>query len=200
MAIRFQYNKTSLHELNKQLKVRIRALPTLQNKESALRMEVKKAKQIAEQLDDKLQQQIRRYESFKRLWCEFDDQLVKIKDVHFTTKKIAGIKTPIFDKVEFEIAPFSLFSAAPWFMEGITIIQELAQMALERDFFLQKMKLLDYARRKTTQKVNLYEKVQIPGYDDAIRKIKRFLEDEDNLSKSAQKIVKNKIQQLEAAS
>ena len=62
------------------------------------------------------------------------------------------------------------------------------------------MKLLDYARRKTTQKVNLYEKVQIPGYDDAIRKIKRFLEDEDNLSKSAQKIVKNKIQQLEAAS
>jgi len=42
--------------------------------------------------------------------------------------------------------------------------------------------------------VNLYEKVQIPGFQDAIRKIKRFLEDEDNLSKSAQKIVKNKQQ------
>jgi V/A-type H+-transporting ATPase subunit D len=36
--------------------------------------------------------------------------------------------------------------------------------------------------------------VQIPGFQDAIRKIKRFLEDEDNLSKSAQKIVKNKQQ------
>ena len=44
MAIRFQYNKTSLQDLGKQLKVRQRALPTLQNKESALRMEVKKAK------------------------------------------------------------------------------------------------------------------------------------------------------------
>jgi V/A-type H+-transporting ATPase subunit D len=34
--------------------------------------------------------------------------------------------------------------------------------------------------------------VQIPGYEDAIRKIKRFMEDEENLSKSSQKIVKAK--------
>jgi len=32
--------------------------------------------------------------------------------------------------------------------------------------------------------VNLFEKVQIPGYQDALRKIKRFMEDEENLSKS----------------
>ena len=44
MAIKFQYNKTSLTEIGKQLKVRQRALPTLQNKESALRLEVRKAK------------------------------------------------------------------------------------------------------------------------------------------------------------
>ena len=55
-----------------------------------------------------------------------------------------------------------------------------------------KVDLLEYARKKTTQKVNLFEKVQIPGYQDAIRKIKRFMEDEENLSKSSQKIVKSK--------
>jgi len=44
--------------------------------------------------------------------------------------------------------------------------------------------------------VNLFEKVQIPGYEDAIRKIKRFMEDEENLSKSSQKIVKSRQQQL----
>ena len=33
------------------------------------------------------------------------------------------------------------------------------------------------------------------GKQDAIRKIKRFMEDEENLSKSAQKIVKTKQQQ-----
>jgi len=44
--------------------------------------------------------------------------------------------------------------------------------------------------------VNLFEKVQIPGYEDAIRKIKRFMEDEENLSMSSQKIVKSRQQQL----
>ena len=39
MAIKFQFNKTSPNELNKQL--RIREFATLKNKESALRFEVK---------------------------------------------------------------------------------------------------------------------------------------------------------------
>jgi hypothetical protein len=51
--------------------------------------------------------------------------------------------------------------------------------------------MLERARRKTTQKLNLFEKVQIPGYKDAIRKVKRFMEDEESLSKSSQKIMRN---------
>ena len=39
MAIKFQYNKTSLGELGKQLKMRQKALPTIKSKESALRSE-----------------------------------------------------------------------------------------------------------------------------------------------------------------
>ena len=54
MAITFQYNKTSLQGLEKQLKVRVRALPTIKNKESALRLEVKRAKDDAKALDEKL--------------------------------------------------------------------------------------------------------------------------------------------------
>ena len=53
-----------------------------------------------------------------------------------------------------------------------------------------KLGLLEHARKKTTQKVNLFEKVQIPGFQEAVRKIKRFMEDEENLSKSSQKILK----------
>ena len=51
MAIKFQYNKTSLQSLDKQLKMRVRALPTIKNKESALRSEVKKAKEVADEFD-----------------------------------------------------------------------------------------------------------------------------------------------------
>ncbi|MTT48347.1 V-type ATP synthase subunit D, partial [Proteus mirabilis] len=97
--------------------------------------------------------------------------------------------------VKFEDKPYDLFSSPVWFADGIDILKRMAQLGIEFEVYNRKMELLDHARRKTTQKVNLYEKVQIPGYEDAIRKIKRFMEDEENLSKSAQKIVKTKQQQ-----
>jgi len=53
VAIKFQYNKTSLQQLEKQLKVRVRTLPIIKNKESALRMEVKRCKTEAADLEDK---------------------------------------------------------------------------------------------------------------------------------------------------
>ncbi len=198
MAIKFQYNKTSLQDMNKQLRVRVRALPTLKNKESALRVEVKRAKDEAALLDDKLAARIAAFDDMVRLWAEFDPMLITIKDVDLSIKKIAGVKTPVLERIQFQIRNFSLFNKPFWYMDGIAILKELATVAIEREFFLRKMNLLDYARKKTTQKVNLYEKVQIPGYEQAILKIKRFLEDEENLSKSSQKIVKNRLTQMEA--
>ena len=54
MAIKFQYNKTSLNNLGKQLKMRQKALPTLKNKESAVRLEVRKANEKSDQLSNEL--------------------------------------------------------------------------------------------------------------------------------------------------
>lgn len=199
MAIKFQYNKTSLQQLNKQLQIRQRALPTLKNKESALRAEVKKAKDEAGRLNKNYEEALGKYREGMHLWTEFPDELLKVTNVTMTYRKIAGVSTPELDRVDFEVRPFLVFNQPKWFSEGISILKKLASLRIEREVFLEKMELLDYARRKTTQKVNLYEKVQIPGYEEAIRKIKRFLEDEENLSKSAQKIVKNRQQKQKEA-
>ena len=191
MAIKFQYNKTSLQQLEKQLKVRVRTLPIIKNKESALRMEVKRCKEEAAGLEDRLEQEIQAYEAMFALWNEFDSSLVKVKDVHLGVKKIAGVRVPILENVDFDIRPFSLFASPKWYSDGIHLLKVLGQSAIEREFMLAKLNLLEHARKKTTQKVNLFEKVQIPGYQDALRKIKRFMEDEENLSKSSQKILKS---------
>lgn len=191
MAIKFQYNKTSLQQLEKQLKVRVRTLPIIKNKESALRMEVKRCKEEAAELEERLETQISSYEHMHALWNEFDASLVRVKDVHLGVRKIAGVRVPLLDEVEFDIRPFSLFCSPNWYADGIHLLKKLAQTAIEREFALAKLDLLEHARKKTTQKVNLFEKVQIPGYQDALRKIKRFMEDEENLSKSSQKILKS---------
>ncbi|MCF8364579.1 MAG: V-type ATP synthase subunit D [Bacteroidales bacterium] len=197
MAIKFHYNKTSLQTLNKQLKVRQNALPTLKNKEAALRVEVKKAKYDAERLNQEIERKKAESIGLLRLWSEFNPELIAVKDVVLKVKKIAGVKTPVLENVEFEIKKFSVFNSPSWFLDGIDLLKELAQIGLERDVFVRKNELLDFARKKTTQKVNLYEKVQIPGYEEAIMKIKRFMEDEENLSKAAQKIVKSRLEQKE---
>ena len=195
MAIKFQYNKTSLGELGKQLKMRQTALPTIKSKESALRSAVKKAKDTARDYQRRLEALTAQYDYMVALWGEFDLTLLKVADVELSTQKIAGVRTPVLEDVRFDEKQYDLFSSPVWYADGVELLKKLARLGIECEVYNRKMELLDYARRKTTQKVNLYEKVQIPGYEDAIRKIKRFMEDEENLSKSAQKIVKTRQQQ-----
>lgn len=188
--IKFQYNKTSLGELDKQLKMRAKALPTIKSKESALRLEVRKAKDTAGDFERRLGELTRQYDYMTALWGEFDPELVRVADIEMSVVKIAGVRIPTLDRVVFEEKKYDLFGSPLWYADGVELLKRLATLRIEYDFFARKTQLLDHARKKTTQKVNLYEKVQIPGYQEAILKIKRFLEDEENLSKSSQKIVK----------
>lgn len=191
MAIKFQYNKTSLQQIEKNLKMRQRTLPIIKSKETALRLEVKKCKEEADLLEEKLRQQIAGYESMYALWGEFDSSLVALRDVELDVRKIAGVRVPVLSNIQLEVRPFGIFSAPKWYFDGINLLHGLVKTAVEREFVFAKLHLLDHARKKTTQKVNLFEKVQIPGFQEAVRKIKRFMEDEENLSKSSQKILKS---------
>jgi V/A-type H+-transporting ATPase subunit D len=191
MAIKFQYNKTSQQQLEKQLKVRERALPTIKSKESALRLEVKRTKDEVSSLELQLEDEIRSYENMVALWNEFNPSLINVKDVTLSTRKIAGVLIPVLNEIEFEVGKYSLFNSPAWFADGIELLKILARTGIEAEFSGMKLELLEHARKKTTQKVNLFEKVQIPGYKDAIRKVKRFMEDEESLSKSSQKIMRS---------
>lgn len=197
MAIKFQYNKTSLNNLGKQLKMRQNALPTLKNKESALRLEVRKAKAHSQQLIEDLEASLRRYDYLAALWNEFQPNLISITDIDLVTVKVAGVKTPELKDIHYEIHEFNAFTRPAWYADGVAILKELSRLGIESEVYMEKSRILDFQRKKTTQKVNLYEKVQIPGYQEAIRKIKRYMEDEENLSKAASKIVKQRHQMEE---
>ena len=118
--------------------------------------------------------------------------MIAVRDVNLKTVKIAGVPTPALEEVLFDVKDINLFTKPMWYADGVQILKNLAQLGIESEVYTEVSRILDYQRKKTTQKVNLYEKVQIPGYNEAIRKIKRYMEDEENLSKASQKIVKNK--------
>lgn len=192
MAIKYQFNKISMQSLNKQLKIRQNALPTIKSKESALRLTVKKQKEILRDLSESYQEKMDSLMGLMRLWSEFPEEIFSLKEVILNIVKIAGVKTPDLKQIDYEVANFSRFASPVWLNGGIVILKQITEIICRMEIAEKKLEILEYARKKTTQKVNLYEKVQIPEFSEAIRKIRRYLEDVDNLEKAGQKITKQR--------
>ena len=95
MAVKFQYNKTSLQQQEKALKMRQRTLPTIKSKESALRQQVKLTKDEVESLEAQLEEQLQGYDSMISLWDEFQADLIRVSGVQLTTRKVAGVLLPV---------------------------------------------------------------------------------------------------------
>ena len=166
MAIKYQFNKTSLTSLGKQLKVREKALPTLKNKESALRMEVKRAKQRSDELLEELDKSLSSYRNMAALWNEFTPGLITVKDVELETVKIAGIKTPALREVLFDVRPYSLFSEPQWYAQG-TDPKDLAQIGIRaRSSWKRKICLILHVKKRLKSKsVRKSTDPGIPGSD-----------------------------------
>lgn len=199
MALAFQYNKTALQKLEREMKIRLQALPTLAAKETALRLEVHKAKLNVQELQERLRLHAERAAALAGLWHELPEDLLMVSGIELKDVKIAGVAVQRLDRILFSVKPYSLFGRPAWLPEGIELLKQQVELCVRIELARRAVATLELARRKTTQKVNLYEKVQIPAYREAMLKIKRFLEDEDNLAKSAQKILKARLAQAEAA-
>ena len=190
-----QYNKTFLMQISKDMKIRQNALPVLQSKEAALRAETRRMRIQIKELAKKVEAKIESLKPVQRMWSEFPD-IIRLKKVNFKIKKIASIKVGIVESIEYDIDSFELFAQPAWFMQGVQTIKEVFSLKIELINLERVLEIVEYARRKTTQKVNLYEKVQIPFFEEATRKIKRFLEDQENLSKSSQKVIKKRMEEV----
>ena len=173
-------------------------MPTLKSKEAALRLEVRKITAEIELLKEEYQKLVKENQNYNGFWTEFPE-IVKIKKINSELKNIAGVKVSILSNIDFSIENVSLFNMPSWIRLAISMFERLMTIQVKIEMTEARLNALAYARKKTTQKVNLYEKVQIPEYKTAIIKIKRYMEDEDNLSKSSQKIVKERNRAKEAS-
>ncbi len=187
--MKFQYNKSAIQDFTRQLAIREKALPILKNKETVLRQQEKKAAQALEELMNERAQIRQELEAFEPYWKEFPP-IVTMKDSGVYEKKVVGVRVPEVEEVTFRVADIAWWHYPAWVPAGVQIMQRALAIDVKIDTKNQQRELLSAARKKMTQKVNLYEKVQIPAYEEAIRKIKRFLEDKENIAKAAQHIVK----------
>lgn len=192
MAVKFQYNKVSMQALQKELKIRVAALPTLKSKEAYLRVTIKKEKHRLGILKKDLSQIREKIGDSEQLYSEFPMKSLSVSSVEYGSDNIAGISIPVLGEIHFSVDTPAAVLDPSWLPWGWKTAKQLIRAISEIDVSDKRVHLLEYARKKTTQKVNLYEKVQIPEFADAVLKIKRYLEDVENLEKAAQKITKAK--------
>jgi len=192
MELKFQYNKISIQALQRQLNIRQAALPTLKSKETYLRINIKKEKNRMDKQQNELAELRRNIGESEQLFSEYPAGSLRAAGAEYGSENIAGITIPSLGKINFAEAAGSLVQNPAWLLWGWRTARQLIRITAEIDVAKLRVRRLELARRKTTQKVNLYEKVQIPQFSNAILKIKRYLEDVENLDKAAQKITKSR--------
>ena len=126
-------------------------------------------------------------------------ELLKIKSIDRGLENLVGVKVPVLRGVEFEIADYPLLGKPHWVDLAIKRLQEYAERKLRYDLALERVECIREAARKITQRVNLFERILIPGAEENIKKIQIYLADAERAAVVQSKIAKTKSKRLRQA-
>jgi len=110
-------------------------------------------------------------------------------------KNIAGVDVPVFEQAYFDPAEYDLFLIPLWVDTGLELLRDMISLQEEIRVTEKGISVLQHELRITTQRVNLFEKIKIPGAKEAIRVIKIYIGDQMTNAVGRSKIVKNKIEE-----
>jgi len=177
-----------------------RYLPTLQLKKQQLQLEILHQSIILEEKGHQQDKKKKEIEAWAGLLTDTDievKQSIKPKDIIVKEKNIAGVNLPVFERVEFPVIEYDLFTTPLWVDRAIEEFQKLISLREEIKVIKTAIAILRQELRITTQRVNLFEKVKIPQTKEAIRLIKIYLGDQMTNAVGRSKIAKKKIQALQ---
>lgn len=201
MAGRIKHTKNELKAQRDALKRFKRFLPTLLLKKQQLQIESRNLDVKIRAKEEEEATARARLASWIMMFSEEIDltQYLRLKAVRTSTGNIAGVTIPMLDDVEFETEIPDLLTTPAWIDDGQRILKELVRLRVERDVLRQQQDMLNDELRRTTQRVNLFEKVKIPEAQENIRVIRIFLGDEQTAEVARAKIAKGKALAREAA-
>lgn len=200
---KIKYTKTELKKQRDALKQFTRFLPTLQLKKQQLQVEVQRTVDETRRLAAKKDAAVSEISAWVEILArpEFDEvqKYLQVREIVQTSKNIAGIDVPVLEDILFDVAPYDLFTNAPWTDSALETVRRLFHLKTQEEFLQEELRLLESELRTTTQRVNLFEKVKIPEAKENIRVIQIALGDEQTAAVCRSKIAKRKAVAVAAA-
>ena len=199
---KIKLTKTELKAQTDALKRFQRFLPMLQLKKQQLQGEiaaiVAKAEEAAAR-EGALRGEIDRWVGLLATDESFVDGLVKVKKVNKGTANIAGVAIPTFESVETDIKEVDPWASPAWVDAAAAAAEKILTLQAERAVYDEQRRLVADELQRTSQRVNLFEKVKIPECREAIRVIKIALGDEQTAAVARGKIAKSRAPDGEVA-
>lgn len=196
---KIKFTKGELKEQRDALQQFEHYLPILQLKKQQLQIEIQ---HVHERLSLKVQE-IDNLESEINDWAnllnEPGDHVVRWirpKDISRSLLNIAGVDIPVFEGMGFERTEYDLFLTPLWVDIAIEKIRQLVVLLEEEKIFKKQLEILEQELRITAQRVNLFEKVKIPGCKENVRLIRIYLGDQQTNAVGRSKIAKLKIEAM----
>ena len=195
-------SKSGLQKERENLRLYERVLPSLDLKRMQLTAELKRAQQKL--IEVQAEETALMAESAKKLPMIADREfelsgLLELESMEIQEENRMGVRLPRLEDVKCRVTPYA-FLARPHWVDALvkTLDKMIFQKALVQ-VMTERVRLLEQALRKVTQRTNLFEKILIPETRKNIRKIQIFLADADRAAVVRSKITK-RIRQKQAQS
>ncbi len=194
-------SKSGLQKQREDLSLYQRVLPSLDLKRMQLMGELKRARQQLTEAEAEVERLNQRVAEQLPMLAnrEIDvSGLVQVDAIEIVEENLVGVKLPALHEVKFKVVDYSMLAKPHWVD---TLVEQLKQMAEQKTrvrVAAERVRLLEKAVRKTTQRVNLFEKILIPTAKKNIKKIQIYLADAERAMVVNSKITKN-IRQKQAA-
>jgi len=102
------------------------------------------------------------------------------------------VTIPTFGSIDAETKEIDAWATPAWLDAAAEMTKRIVSLQEERAVYDEQLRLVSEELQKTSQRVNLFEKVKIPACKEAIRVIKIALGDEQTAAVTRGKIAKSR--------
>ena len=198
---RLKLNKHELSRQRKQLALYGKILPSLDLKRRQLtvalakaREELARARRNVERLEHAIGQQMPMLSN-----TEVDVHgLVRLELCDIGEENVVGVRLPVLRGVECRVAPYSFLAKPAWVDFLVDRLKQVAEERMRVLVATRRVSVLEVHERRTTQRVNLFERMLIPAAKKNIQRIRVFLGDQERAAVARSKLVKKKQEKLRA--
>ena len=186
-------SKSGLQKQRDDMRLYERVLPSLDLKRMQISGELKRARQQLFEAEVEVQKLYDRVaEQLPMLANRRIDVsgLVQVESFRIEEENLVGVKLPKLVEVKCQVSKYSMLAKPHWVDMLVDQLKQMVEQRTKVQVAAERVRILEQAVRRITQRVNLFDKILIPTARKNIQKIQIYLADAERAAVVRSKITK----------